>query len=169
MNSKAFRFHPSLCIAGENVKTFAKFPQGTMESGRIFQKLHLCVQLLADWGIEVNKPFAKRQKAGKGGWQMTGEEMAEAIVRVEERSRRNEGRIKNLENTRELLNKTATSVEVMTAKLATIEHNVDLLMQKVDKLENLPGKRWEAVLEKALLVVVGVVITAALAKLGVAG
>ena len=42
-------------------------------------------------------------------------------------------------------------------------------MQKVDKLENLPGKRWEAVLEKALLVVVGVVITAALAKLGVAG
>ena len=57
---------------------------------------------------------------------MTGEEMAEAIVRVEERSRSNEGRIKNLENTRELLNKTATSVEEMTAKLATIEHNGEL-------------------------------------------
>ena len=97
---------------------------------------------------------------------MTGEEMAEAIVRVEERIHRNEGRIKNLENTQELLNKTATSVEVMTAKLATIEQNVTLLMQKVDKLENLPGKRWEAVLEKALLVVVGAVITAALAKVG---
>ena len=97
---------------------------------------------------------------------MTGEEMAEAIVRVEERSHRNEGRIKNLENTQELLNKTATSVEVMTAKLATIEQNVTLLMQKVDKLENLPGKRWEAVLEKELLVVVGAVITAALAKVG---
>lgn len=80
---------------------------------------------------------------------MTGEEMAEAIVRVEERSHRNEGRIKNLENTQELLNKTATSVEVMTAKLATIEQNVTLLMQKVDKLENLPGKRWEAVLGKS--------------------
>ena len=148
------------------MKTFAKIHQRTITLEKFFQKLHKSVQLLADWGIEVNKPFAKVQKTRKGGRQMTGEEMAEAIVRVEERSHRNEGRIKNLENTQELLNKTATSVEVMTAKLATIEQNVTLLMQKVDKLENLPGKRWEAVLEKALLVVVGAVITAALAKVG---
>lgn len=97
---------------------------------------------------------------------MTSEEMAETIVRIEERSRRNEGRIKNLENTQELLNKTATSVEVMTTKLATIEQNVTLLMQKIDQLERLPGKRWEAVLEKTLLIAVGAVVTAILAKVG---
>lgn len=41
-----------------------------------------------------------------------------------------------------------------------------LLMQKVDKLEKSAWKALGSVLEKALLVVVGAVITAALAKVG---
>jgi phage-related minor tail protein len=100
---------------------------------------------------------------------MTSEEMSEMLVRVEERTRRNEGRIKCLESAQELLNGTATSVEVITAKLAAIERSVDLVAQKVNHLESLPGKRWEAVLEKAILVVVGAVLAAMLAQIGMAG
>ena len=52
---------------------------------------------------------------------MTNENMAEAIVRIEERSKRNEGRIRDLEGAQDTLNRIATSVEVIAAKQAIIE------------------------------------------------
>lgn len=97
---------------------------------------------------------------------MTNENMAEAIVRIEERSHRNEGRIKNLEEAQDTLNRIATSVEVIAAKQAIIERSVETLTEKVDALERKPGKRWETLAEKVLMVVAGAVLALALTQIG---
>ena len=141
---------------------------------KISRVLHGIVQLLGDWRIEVNRPLRGKclqtaQDGMKGGAGMTNENMAEAIVRIEERSKRNEGRIRDLEGAQDTLNRIATSVEVIAAKQAIIEHSVDTLTKKVDALEQKPAKRWETMVEKALMVLVGAILTLMLAQIGLQG
>ena len=55
---------------------------------------------------------------------------------------------------------------VQENKLDTILKKLDELSEKVDGLEAKPGKRWDSVVEKAILVVVGAIVGLALVHLG---
>lgn len=74
---------------------------------------------------------------------------------AEDRSLRNEGRIKKLEGEHEALHQLATSVAVMAEQLKTMNDNVDTLSEKVDALEDKPAKRWEGLLDKVLFAAAG--------------
>lgn len=76
---------------------------------------------------------------------MNIEELALKHQQTEDRSLRNEGRIKKLEEKHETLSSLATSVAVMAEQMKTMNANVKTLTGKVEEMEAKPGKRWEAV------------------------
>lgn len=94
------------------------------------------------------------------------EEQLKTLVECEQRSKSNTKRIDKLEQNYEALNKLTTSVEVMATKLDTMNENLKEVSEKVAEQSAKPGKRWEAIVEKVLLVVVSAIVVYALAKIG---
>ena len=62
---------------------------------------------------------------------------------AEDRSLRNEGRIKKLEAEHEVLHELATSMAVMAEKQGTMNDSVVRLEDKVDAIENKPAQQWD--------------------------
>lgn len=86
---------------------------------------------------------------------MTNEELAVELAKTEQRSRSNTRRIDKLEQSTDALTRLATSVEVMATKQDSMADTLDRLDGKVETLEGKPAKRWESLVEKALLVLAG--------------
>lgn len=87
------------------------------------------------------------------------------LTEVDARSKSNTKRIDSLERTLEEFHRLATSVEIIARELGhqteavgEIKEKVSKLDAKVETIEKKPAKRWEAVVEKVLLVVVGAVV-----------
>lgn len=76
---------------------------------------------------------------------MTFEELSLKQQQTEDRSLRNEGRIKKLEEKNEAISSLATSVAVLAEQMKTMNVNVNSLTSKVEEIEAKPAKRWEAV------------------------
>lgn len=77
---------------------------------------------------------------------------------VEDRSLRNEGRIKELESEQATLRDLTTSVAVLAKQMESMTKSVDAMSDKVDQLETKPAKRWEGLVDKALAVLIGAFI-----------
>lgn len=88
------------------------------------------------------------------------------LTRIDERSKRNEGRIKLLEENQETLHKLVTSVELIAKSQERIEGTVGEMTRKVENLEQADGKKWRAVVEKVVTVIVAAVIGYVLAHVG---
>lgn len=88
------------------------------------------------------------------------------LTEVEDRAKSNTKRLDRLEKTTEAIGKLATSMEVMAAKQEEVAKNVGKLTNKVDEIENKPRKRWDAIVEKVLLTIVGAILLYILAKIG---
>lgn len=97
---------------------------------------------------------------------MTVEELAIKHQQTEDRSVRNEGRIKKLEEENKALHDLATSVAVMAQQLKTMNANVSTLAGEVEELKDKPAKRWESFVEKLIWAVAAAVIGFALARIG---
>ena len=88
------------------------------------------------------------------------------LAAAEQRAKSNTHRLDKLEESTQILNRLATSMEVMAQRQEQVADTVDKLDCKVTALENKPAKRWEALADKALLSVCAAVIGFILAKLG---
>jgi len=104
---------------------------------------------------------------------MTQEEIAVKVAELDQRAKSNTRRVEKLELQTEAIQSLGTSVEVMvkeqshqTEAIERIEKSVEKLDGKVEVLEHKPAKRWESVIEKALLTAVGAVIAYILLQLG---
>ena len=97
---------------------------------------------------------------------MDNEILAVKIQEVADRSIRNEGRIKKLENETETLHKLATSVEVMAVELKAMNKKFDSLQDDVESLKEKPSKRWDSLVDKVLWGVVGALLTYVLSQIG---
>lgn len=103
---------------------------------------------------------------------MTQEE-AVKVAEIEHRGISNTRRIEKLELQTEAIQSLATSVEVMvkeqchqTEAIDRIEKNVEKLDAKVEVLEHKPAKRWESIIDKVVMTIVGAVIGYILVKVG---
>lgn len=94
------------------------------------------------------------------------EKLALEHQETKDRSLRNEGRIKKLEQDNGVLHELATAVAVMAERMKSVDESVCKLTGKVDALEAEPGKKWRFVVERAIYVVVAAVVGFFLAKLG---
>ena len=94
------------------------------------------------------------------------EQIALNLQETKDRSIRNEGRIKKLEGEHETLQQLATSVAVMAEQIKTMNSNVNSLACKVEHLEEKPGKRWDAIVDKVIWAVLAAVIAFLLGRIG---
>ena len=85
------------------------------------------------------------------------DEQLKTLVECEQRSKSNTHRLDKLEQQWEVLNKLAVSVEKMGINLATMDKTIQKLDAKVEEQEAKPGKRWEAVVEKVIMLFVAAV------------
>ena len=97
---------------------------------------------------------------------MNVEELALKLQETTDRSLRNEGRVKKLEEAQDSIRSLATSVAVMAEKMGVMSDNLTALTRKVEIIEAEPGKRWKFVVEKAIYFVVAAVVGFFLAKVG---
>lgn len=97
---------------------------------------------------------------------MDHEQLAIKLQETTDRSLRNEGRIKKLEGEHETLQQLATSVAVMAEQMKTMNSNVNSLACKVEHLEEKPGKRWDAIVEKLIWALVAAVVAYVLGGMG---
>lgn len=94
------------------------------------------------------------------------DEQLKTLVECDQRSKSNTHRLDKLESNWEALNKLAVSVETMGINIANMDKTIQKLDKKVEEQEAKPGRRWEAVAEKAILVIVGAVVAYFLSKVG---
>lgn len=85
---------------------------------------------------------------------------------TEDRSLRNEGRIKKLEEESGVLHQLATSVAVMAEQLKTMNASVTTLTVEVEELREKPGKRWDSLMDKIVWAVAAALLGFALAQIG---
>ena len=97
---------------------------------------------------------------------MSIEELAVSLQETKDRSIRNEGRIKKLEVEQKVLQELAKSVAVMAEQIKTMNSNVNALTSKVDKLEEKPAKRWDGLVDKIIMTIVGLVVGFIFAQIG---
>lgn len=89
---------------------------------------------------------------------MDTESLAIQLQKTEDRSLRNEGRIKKLEGEHEAIHQLATSVAVMAQQLKTMNDNVGDLSDKVEALEAKPAERWDGLVDKLIFAAAGAFI-----------
>lgn len=101
-------------------------------------------------------------------------EMAERITKVEERSRSNTKRLNDIDKKVDVLNQLATSIEVMANEqkhqreiMGDIKTDVSDLGEKVEAIEQKPGKRWDSIVDKFLAGLVGALATAVFAGIAI--
>lgn len=85
------------------------------------------------------------------------DEQLKTLVECEQRSKSNTHRLDKLEQQWEVLNKLAVSVEKMGINLSTMDKTIQRLDAKVEEQEAKPGKRWEALVEKVIMLFVAAV------------
>lgn len=107
----------------------------------------------------------------KGGDRMDGNYLSKAVHdefarRMEDEHKRQNKRITDLEDQ-------VGDIGALTASVASLAKSVEQMAksqekqgQRLEALEQKPAKRWESIVEKALLVFVTALVTFALSKFG---
>lgn len=97
---------------------------------------------------------------------MDNEQIALKLQETTDRSLRNEGRIKKLEEENNVLHKLATSVAVMAEQMKTLNKSVAALTGDVEEMKEKPAKRWDSLVEKIIWAVAGAVVASLLTQIG---
>lgn len=85
---------------------------------------------------------------------------------VEDRSKSNTTRLDEVEKRQDNLDELVSTVKVLAVREENVESDVKEIKSDVKSLKDIPAKRWNAVVEKILLVVVGAIAAYLLTKLG---
>ena len=75
-------------------------------------------------------------------------------------------RVDSLENRQKDMEELISSVAVLAQRMGTVEGSVSEIRGNVRTLMDKPVKRWDSVVEKTLLVVVGAVVAWILSRIG---
>lgn len=95
-------------------------------------------------------------------------DFAQKLASVEAQSKSNTARLDNLEHITEAVYSLAASVKLIAEKQDQTNELVASLDAKVTTLENKPGKRWDSIVDKIILGIVGALVLYAMARLGLA-
>ena len=93
-------------------------------------------------------------------------DMEHRLTEVEARSKSNAHRLDDVEKRQDNLDKLTTSVSLLAEREERMESDVKEIKSDVKTLAEKPAKRWDAVVEKALLAVVAAVVAYFLGRMG---
>ena len=90
----------------------------------------------------------------------------ERLTKVEERSKSNQHRLEEVEKRQDKLDELVSAVNVLAVREKNVEDDVKEIKSDVKSLTNKPGKMWDSVVEKAIMVIVAAVVGFFLAHFG---
>lgn len=93
-------------------------------------------------------------------------DIAKQIERIDQRGKSNTHRIDDLEKRHDNMEKLVTSVEVLATKQQAVEQDVKEIKSDVKTMAEKPGKRWDAIVDKAVWALLAAVIAFLLGRLG---
>lgn len=88
------------------------------------------------------------------------------LTEVEARSKSNSHRLDEMEKRQDDLEELTSTVKVLAIREENVENDVKEIKNDVKTLTGKPGKRWEGMVDKIIMTVVGAIIGLILAKLG---
>lgn len=94
-------------------------------------------------------------------------DMEHRLTEVEDRSKSNTKRLDEVEKRQDNLDDLVSTVKVLAVREENVETNVKEIKTDVKSLKEIPGNRWNSIVEKVLLVIVGAVITFIMSKIGI--
>ena len=97
---------------------------------------------------------------------MDENEIIKKITENESRSKSNTHRIDELERRQDNLDKMTQSIEVMTNEMGHIKSDVQETKSDIKELKDKPAKRWDSVVDKVIMTVVGAVIAYVMMQVG---
>lgn len=97
---------------------------------------------------------------------MNIEDVALKLQETTDRSVRNEGRIKKLEEENGTLHSLATSVAVMAEQMKQMNKSVTTLTEEVEEMKGKPAERWDAIVDKVIWGIVGACLAYFLSRIG---
>lgn len=89
------------------------------------------------------------------------------LTEIEERTKSNSHRLDEVEKRQDNLDDLVSTVKVLAVKEENVENVVTEIKSDVKSLAGKPGKRWDSIVEKAILTIVAACVTYAMAKLGI--
>ena len=96
------------------------------------------------------------------------EQEHDTLTKLEERSKSNSHRLDELEERMKSNEELVTSVALLAQKQETIEGDIKEIKSTVKTIADKPGKRWDNIVDKVLLTVIGAIVLYIVAKLGLA-
>lgn len=96
---------------------------------------------------------------------MNETELMERVVEVESRSKSNTKRIDELSESMKSVKDLITSVAVMAEQMKSFAKSQEQIQKDVADLKAIPARRWETVVEKILIALVGAIVAFVIAKL----
>ena len=90
---------------------------------------------------------------------MTEQEISVKLTETEQRAKSNTHRIEKLEQQQKDLNKLVTAVEVLASREKGVETDVKEIKADVKTITQKGGKRWDAMIDRVLYVLIGAVLS----------
>lgn len=100
---------------------------------------------------------------------MTAEEMAIKVQRIDDRSKSNTHRLDEVEKKLEDNEKMLASIARLDQRQKDMDTDVKEIKADVKALAGKPAKRWESIVDKALMAAVTAIVGYVLIKLGLGG
>lgn len=97
---------------------------------------------------------------------MNNEELTVKVTEIDSRSKSNSHRLTEVEERLAENEKLTQSVALIAQRQDTIESDVKEIKGDVKSLTAKPGKRWDSIVEKALLVIVAAIIGYVIKQMG---
>jgi len=85
---------------------------------------------------------------------------------VEDRSKSNTKRLDDVERRQDNLDELVSTVKVLAVREENVESDVKEIKTDVKSLKDIPGKRWNSVVEKIICVIAGAVAAYIMTKIG---
>ena len=94
-------------------------------------------------------------------------EFNQRLTRTEDRCKANSRRLEEVERRQDDLDRLVTSVEVLATREEAVESDVKEIKADVKSLAARPGKRWEELINKLILVTATAIVTWLLSQVGI--
>lgn len=88
------------------------------------------------------------------------------LTDVENRAKSNTHRLEELEKRQDNLDDLTSSVKVLAVREENVENDVKEIKNDVKLLTNKPGQRWDSMIDKIIMLIVGGVVGYILMRLG---
>lgn len=88
------------------------------------------------------------------------------LTEVEERSKSNSHRLDDVEKRQDNLDELVSTVKVLAVREENVESDVKEIKVDVKSLTDKPGKRWDGLIDKIVMVITAAIVGFFLAKLG---